>query len=156
MRILKSVNYLIVALALTTIASDYVLAQEGVTIPTGQELLGTTAADTPNVFVKPESDFTVSTYLDGVAKKIEQVMFAWPRSELGQRVYGGVDMVFIIAQDGSLVDVYPRSASREKTVLVETASKIVRIAAPFAPPPQALLKGHKSVQFCRYFKFVGF
>jgi TonB family protein len=101
------------------------------------------------------SSFAATLYIDSVTQKVERVLSSWPKSELGERIYGSVIITFVVGGDGSLIDVYPRRISGEGDVrMVAVATKMVKYAAPFLPPPEAVIQGHKSIQFTRPFSFL--
>ena len=99
------------------------------------------------------SDPIATAYIEGVSRKIEQAIFAWPQSDAGERRYGTVPILIVINADGSLTDVRPVAGRPRDPKLTSAAIKAVNSAAPFSAPPAALLRNNRTVQFIRAFGF---
>lgn len=95
------------------------------------------------------SDTATMYYIKAVEEKIRKVPVSWPKDQLGNRIYGEVEIILTIGSDGALTNV----ATRGDQTLGSTVADMAKRAAPFFPPPPAILRGQTSIQFTRLLVF---
>lgn len=112
------------------------------------------AARTTGAAPRPDTKFAETLYVDAVRKKIVRLVANWPRSEDGRSLMGNVPVVISIAADGSLLAVRPQGIQDANHArLGDAMVEIVKMAAPFPPPPTSLLDAQGRYQFGSVFEF---
>ncbi len=89
----------------------------------------------------------LAEYLDGWRRRVERIGTAnYPAQLLGDPNAGRPTLEVVIGKDGQLVDIIVRRSSGDKA-LDQAALKILRLAAPFEPLPQAIRKDYDVLRF---------
>ena len=93
-------------------------------------------------------------YLESWSRKVEALgNLNYPEEARRDHLYGSLVLLVAIGADGSLKDVHVIESSG-KPVLDDAAVRIVKLSAPFAPPPPAMLAGADIVEITRTWQFV--
>jgi periplasmic protein TonB len=97
----------------------------------------------------------LAEYLDGWRRRVERIGTAnYPTELLGNIDAGRPTLEVVIAADGRLDDIVVRRSSGDKA-LDQAALKILRLAAPFAPLPDAIRKDYDVLRFAYEWDFAG-
>ena len=89
----------------------------------------------------------LAEYLDGWRRRVERVGTAnYPAELLGDPNAGRPTLEVVIGKDGQLVDIVVRQSSGD-IALDQAALKILRLASPFEPLPQAIRKDYDVLRF---------
>lgn len=89
----------------------------------------------------------LAEYLDSWRRRVERIGTAnYPTQLLGDPNAGRPTLEVVIGKDGQLVDIIVRRSSGDKA-LDQAALKILRLAAPFEPLPQAIRKDYDVLRF---------
>lgn len=95
----------------------------------------------------------LAEYLDGWRRRVERIGTAnYPTELLGNIHAGRPTLEVVIAADGRLDDIVVRRSSGDKA-LDQAALKILRLAAPFAPLPEAIRKDYDVLRFAYEWDF---
>jgi protein TonB len=95
----------------------------------------------------------LAEYLDGWRRRVERIGTAnYPTELLGNIDAGRPTLEVVIAADGRLDDIVVRRSSGDKA-LDQAALKILRLAAPFAPLPDAIRKDYDVLRFAYEWDF---
>lgn len=95
----------------------------------------------------------LAEYLDGWRRRVERIGTAnYPRELLGNISAGRPTLEVVIAADGRLDDIVVRRSSGDKA-LDQAALKILRLAAPFAPLPDAIRADYDILRFAYEWDF---
>lgn len=140
--------------ATTAVCCSHAFAQDQshVYIPPISEVLRPPLSDSPLELDALKASPAVALYIRTIEQKLEKVRTAWPRTELGERLYGDIQMMFVISEEGSLLDVYPLTSGQGvDQKLVEYSLRVARAAQPFPVPPPEVIQGKKSVKFASRF-----
>jgi hypothetical protein len=89
-----------------------------------------------------KSDTATMYYIKAVEEKIKKVPISWPKDQLGNRAYGEIEIMLTIGSDGALIHV----ATRGDQTLGSTVADMAKRAAPFFPPPPAILRDETSIR----------
>ena len=97
----------------------------------------------------------LAEYLDGWRRRVERIGTAnYPTELLGNIDAGRPTLEVVIAADGRLDDIVVRRSSGDQ-LLDQAALKILRLAAPFAPLPDAIRKDYDVLRFAYEWDFAG-
>jgi len=89
----------------------------------------------------------LAEYLDGWRRRVERIGTAnYPAQLLGDPNAGRPTLEVVIGKDGQLVDIVVRQSSGDKA-LDQAALKILRLASPFEPLPQAIRQDYDVLRF---------
>jgi protein TonB len=95
----------------------------------------------------------LAEYLDGWRRRVERIGTAnYPKELLGNIRAGRPTLEVVIAADGRLDDIVVRRSSGDKA-LDQAALKILRLAAPFAPLPDAIREDYDVLRFAYEWDF---
>ena len=92
-------------------------------------------------------------YLVGLQSRIESVGTShFPEEALQRRIFGSVSVLITITPDGALESIELLRSSGYP-LLDQAAIEIARLAAPFAPFPEALRRDYDRIHFPRVWRF---
>ncbi|MHB1292572.1 MAG: energy transducer TonB [Sulfuricella sp.] len=99
-------------------------------------------------------EYRFARYAEDWRAKVEKVgNLNYPEEAKRQKIYGSLQLTVIIKADGSLVSVEVTKPSGHK-VLDEAATRIVRLAAPYAPFPEDIRKDTDELGIVRTWTFT--
>ncbi len=94
--------------------------------------------------------------IEQIEKKIETAVtkVPWPLDASGKRVSGVVKVAITMRMDGTVVDIEPvGSGSINDAALIQAASNIIHVAAPFAHIPRDHFPSIDAIRLMRTFEF---
>jgi protein TonB len=95
----------------------------------------------------------LAEYLDAWRRRVERIGTAnYPKELLGNIDAGRPTLEVVIGADGRLDDIIVRRSSGDKA-LDQAALKILRLAAPFAPLPEAIRENYDTLRFAYEWDF---
>lgn len=99
-------------------------------------------------------EYRFARYAEDWRIKVEKVgNLNYPEEAKRQKIYGSLQLTVIIKADGSLISVEVTKPSGHK-VLDEAATRIVRLAAPYAPFPEDIRKDTDELGIVRTWTFT--
>ncbi|HET8696472.1 MAG TPA: TonB family protein [Gammaproteobacteria bacterium] len=111
------------------------------------------AGDAAPIAAPSARESALADYLAGWRRRVERVGTAnYPAQFLGDTSLGRPTLEVVIAADGRLEDIVVRKSSGDKQ-LDQAALKILRLAAPFEPLPEALRENYDVLRFAYEWDF---
>jgi protein TonB len=110
--------------------------------------------DARTLFATPSTrESNLAEYLDGWRRRVERIGTAnYPKELLGNIDAGRPTLEVVIAADGRLEDIVVRRSSGDKA-LDQAALRILRLAAPFEPLPDAIRADYDVLRFAYEWDF---
>ncbi len=129
-------------------------------LPSRSALIEAIAATAPSVSTYPvfrtsrANDPSSHYYLDALARELHRVgQLNYPQAAKRQNLTGSLTIAITIRRDGSLQSTRTVMSSGH-SLLDQAALDIVRLAAPFSPPPAAMLANSEALEIMHSWQFT--